>query len=153
MEDDLIKARDFNNLFYKNVSHENKFQELFFKYFNEGNIEFQPTYKYDIGTDTFDTSKKQRVPAYCDRILWKLNDSIEQLYYKSIPEIKYSDHKPVLAYFRLKINQKNKPTKVSSGLQNSVGEYFLKQYHSQIMKDETSNDINDEFEEEHKSGE
>ena len=38
-----------------------------FKGFKESNIAFKPTYKYDPGTDNFDTSSKQRIPSYTDR--------------------------------------------------------------------------------------
>ena len=41
-----------------------------FDNFHEPTITFLPTYKYDIGTDNFDTSEKMRCPAYCDRILF-----------------------------------------------------------------------------------
>lgn len=39
--------------------------------FEEAPIMFPPTYKYDPGTQNFDSSSKQRTPAYTDRILFK----------------------------------------------------------------------------------
>nr|XP_014085642.1 type II inositol 1,4,5-trisphosphate 5-phosphatase [Bactrocera oleae] len=74
--------------------------------YSEGRIKFRPTYKYDVGTDNFDSSEKQRAPAYCDRVLWK-GVRIEQLAYNSIMEIRQSDHKPVYAIFRIKIKTKD----------------------------------------------
>ncbi|XP_032594112.1 type II inositol 1,4,5-trisphosphate 5-phosphatase [Drosophila grimshawi] len=77
-----------------------------FKGYTEGEIKFLPTYKYDVGTDTYDTSEKQRAPAYCDRVLWK-GKRIEQLLYNSVMEIRESDHKPVFAIFRVKIKTRD----------------------------------------------
>jgi hypothetical protein len=37
----------------------------------EGPIYFPPTYKFDVGTDEYDTGPKHRAPAYTDRILVK----------------------------------------------------------------------------------
>ena len=69
--------------------------------FQEGVIAHPPTFKYDAGTvDTFDTSKKQRVPSYTDRILWR-GDGVEQLMLRAHMNYTISDHKPVHAVFRI----------------------------------------------------
>ncbi|KAK7200814.1 inositol 5-phosphatase-like protein [Novymonas esmeraldas] len=40
--------------------------------FQEQWISFPPTYKYDRGTSVFDTSRKRRDPAWCDRVLFRV---------------------------------------------------------------------------------
>ncbi|EFN78738.1 inositol polyphosphate 5-phosphatase E isoform X3 [Harpegnathos saltator] len=88
--------------------------------FEEAPIIFPPTYKYDPGTQNFDSSSKQRTPAYTDRILFKgkghtrgyirrvnhdsanshKDGTIECLIYDSVPSICTSDHKPVWGVFK-----------------------------------------------------
>jgi len=69
-------------------------------HFKEGEIRFPPTYKFDKGTQTYDTSRKQRVPSWTDRILY-MNDSdkVQLLEYFSVPGVTMSDHKPIYAIF------------------------------------------------------
>ncbi|EHY51917.1 Inositol-1,4,5-trisphosphate 5-phosphatase 1 [Exophiala dermatitidis] len=87
-----------------------------FNYYREGRVKFLPTYKYDIGTDDFDSSDKQRIPAWTDRIVWKINHrstavqageilgtQMKQLEYNSVMALRFSDHKPVYATFEMGI--------------------------------------------------
>ncbi|KAF7547033.1 hypothetical protein G7Z17_g8014 [Cylindrodendrum hubeiense] len=68
--------------------------------FDELPITFAPTYKYDVGTDTYDTSEKRRSPAWCDRLLFRGRGRIEQLDYRR-HEVRVSDHRPVTGSFNL----------------------------------------------------
>ncbi len=96
-----------------------------FKGFKEAKIHFPPTYKYDVGSQKFDTSSKQRAPAYTDRILYKYklpplgfrrssgiagdvpagssfgipSSPIKCIAYDSVQSITSSDHKPVWAKY------------------------------------------------------
>ena len=77
-------------------------EEQIISQFKEGEISFQPTYKYDTGTHNFDTSRKQRVPSWTDRILYMDDGSrMRLLEYGSVPGVSISDHKPVIAMFEV----------------------------------------------------
>ncbi|XP_055843626.1 inositol polyphosphate 5-phosphatase E [Episyrphus balteatus] len=110
-----------------------------FRGFMEANITFPPTYKYDPGTQQFDTSSKQRAPAYTDRILYKFRQTqglqmrrasnfaaaagqpaalVECLSYDSVPSITSSDHKPVWALFRTSIRAGTDSIPLAAGLFN-----------------------------------
>jgi hypothetical protein len=68
--------------------------------FDELPITFAPTYKYDVGTDTYDTSEKRRSPAWCDRLLFRGRGRMTQLDYRR-HEVRVSDHRPVSGSFNL----------------------------------------------------
>uniref|UniRef100_A0A671T9R2 Inositol polyphosphate-5-phosphatase Ja n=1 Tax=Sinocyclocheilus anshuiensis TaxID=1608454 RepID=A0A671T9R2_9TELE len=98
--------------------------------FIEGPLNFPPTYKFDVGTHTYDTSAKKRKPAWTDRILWRLRRTgspvpshnsalqrgltswlggatrVSQHYYRSHMGFTISDHKPVSALFSLHVSLK-----------------------------------------------
>ncbi|NXL84042.1 INP5E phosphatase, partial [Alectura lathami] len=76
-----------------------------FKGFQEADIHFRPSYKFDIGKDSYDTTSKQRTPSYTDRVVYRsrYKDDIHTVKYSSCPVIKTSDHRPVFALFRVKV--------------------------------------------------
>ncbi|KAM8865241.1 phosphatidylinositol polyphosphate 5-phosphatase type IV isoform 1-T1 [Synchiropus picturatus] len=76
-----------------------------FKGFQEAQIHFRPTYKFDVGCDVYDTTSKQRTPSYTDRILFRSRqvDDIKVVKYSSCSSIKTSDHRPVIGVFQVKL--------------------------------------------------
>ncbi|KTG36160.1 hypothetical protein cypCar_00016962 [Cyprinus carpio] len=74
--------------------------------FMEGPLNFPPTYKFDVGTHTYDTSAKKRKPTWTDHILWVSEGRAPPyrpitLHYSSHMGFTLSDHKPVSALFCL----------------------------------------------------
>ncbi|KAG6842013.1 hypothetical protein C0991_003539 [Blastosporella zonata] len=86
----------------------------------EGPILFRPTYRYDLGTDNYDTSEKQRIPAWTDRILYRGAQLDLSLYSRA--ELRGSDHKPVFGLFRseVRIVDQVKKLALSRLLLNSI---------------------------------
>lgn len=109
--------------------------------YTEGPITFKPTYKYDPGTDNWDSSEKNRTPAWCDRIFWK-GEGIQQLSYRSHPALNISDHKPVSATFRseIKIIDKEKYRKVYEEVIKKLDKFENEQI-PQVMVDQTEIDF------------
>jgi hypothetical protein len=71
-----------------------------FSGFAEGKITFAPTFKFDKDSVEYDTSSKQRIPAWTDRILFK-PIATRVLEYTSVPDALHSDHRPVYGTFRV----------------------------------------------------
>ncbi|GMH95993.1 hypothetical protein TrST_g6078 [Triparma strigata] len=92
-----------------------------FREFSEGRTAFLPTYKYIPGEEPspdvqqwYDIrpDKKKRCPAWCDRVLYRINprafqEKIKLLQYRRIDDMYISDHKPVNALFSLDIKKIN----------------------------------------------
>jgi hypothetical protein len=76
--------------------------------FAEGPITFAPTFKFDKGTDDYDTSPKQRIPAWTDRILFKPVGTQVSIY-NSVETARHSDHRPVFATFLVDMTARDLP--------------------------------------------
>ena len=80
-----------------------------FKGFCEAPIDFDPTYKYEEGTDTYaqsasDGKGKKRIPAWCDRVVLHMkpeHDNRKTFVAYNRFEDALSDHRPVAACIRL----------------------------------------------------
>ena len=76
--------------------------------FVEPRITFAPTYKYDRRSNVYDTSEKGRIPAWCDRILYRTRaaDRVRNLNYQRY-EADVSDHRPISAGFEITVKSVN----------------------------------------------
>ena len=118
---DMIATSRLNDLrVFDQLNIERSLSRVFAN-FNEGELSFPPTYKFQVGTDVYEcrSGKKKRPPAWCDRILWCESKSrhcssecgskvesnstsgskaVRLLDYRSA-DLHASDHKPVSAVF------------------------------------------------------
>ncbi|XP_004072635.1 phosphatidylinositol 4,5-bisphosphate 5-phosphatase A [Oryzias latipes] len=122
-----IDNNKFSALLEKDQLNMAKDSETVLEGFHEGPLKFPPTYKFDVGTNTYDTSGKKRKPAWTDRILWRLRATapaaqssekrgsfsgltsgtkVTQHSYQSHMEYTISDHKPVSSIFTLQFPYK-----------------------------------------------
>ncbi|XP_054629977.1 phosphatidylinositol 4,5-bisphosphate 5-phosphatase A [Dunckerocampus dactyliophorus] len=130
LEMQVVKTAIDNNklstLWEKDQLNMAKDSETVLEGFQEGPLKFPPTYKFDVGTNVYDTSGKKRKPAWTDRILWRLRATapaaspgkrsstsgltsgtkVTQHYYRSHMEYMVSDHKPVSSIFTLQFPYK-----------------------------------------------
>ncbi|KAM8952955.1 synaptojanin-2 [Pelodytes ibericus] len=127
-----IKRQDWKRLLEFDQLQLQKASGKIFKDFYEGTIHFGPTYKYDIGSEAYDTSEKCRTPAWTDRVLWwrkklpfeksagdinlldndlDLNTRVKHtwtpgaLMYYGRAELPTSDHRPVLAIVEVDVQE------------------------------------------------
>uniref|UniRef100_A0A8C8SP90 Synaptojanin-2 n=1 Tax=Pelusios castaneus TaxID=367368 RepID=A0A8C8SP90_9SAUR len=128
----FLKRQDWKRLLEFDQLQQQKSNGKIFKDFHEGTINFGPTYKYDVGSEAYDTSDKCRTPAWTDRVLWwrkklpfdktageiNLLDSDPSaetkvkhtwtpgaLMYYGRAELQASDHRPVLAIVEVEVQE------------------------------------------------
>ena len=105
----FAKAGDLDNLYQNDQLNLQMVAGRTFPFYAESRITFLPTYKYDNGSDDYDTSEKARIPAWCDRVLRK-GDILKQIDYTTAP-LRFSDHRPVYATFQCTISIVDEPKK------------------------------------------
>ncbi|XP_068253563.1 synaptojanin-2 [Nyctibius grandis] len=136
----FLKRQDWKTLLEFDQLQQQKSSGKIFKDFHEGTINFGPTYKYDIGSEAYDTSDKCRTPAWTDRVLWwrkklpfektageinlldsDLNAETKlrhtwtpgALMYYGRAELQASDHRPVLAIVEVEVQEVNEAARES----------------------------------------
>ncbi|KAK1754965.1 SacI homology domain-containing protein [Echria macrotheca] len=102
MAKELVRRRDLERLYENDQLNLQMVAGLAFRFYSEARITFMPTYKYDVGTDNYDSSEKARIPAWTDRILRK-GTNLRQLSYNSAP-LRFSDHRPVYGTFECMVS-------------------------------------------------
>ncbi|KAJ7409635.1 Synaptojanin-2 [Willisornis vidua] len=136
----FLKRQDWKTLLEFDQLQQQKSSGKIFKDFHEGTINFGPTYKYDVGSEAYDTSDKCRTPAWTDRVLWwrkklpfektageinlldsDLNADTKvrhtwtpgALMYYGRAELQASDHRPVLAIVEVEVQEVNEAARES----------------------------------------
>lgn len=100
----MIKRNDFAKLLERDQILVSRRRVAGFRLlpFNELPLTFAPTYKYDVGTDNYDSSDKKRAPAWCDRLLYRGSGRVKQVDYRR-HEVRVSDHRPVSGIFKIRV--------------------------------------------------
>ena len=139
---DLVKnrSRETNGDFTKLYSHDQflkyENQSIIISEMSEAKIKFSPTYKYYIGSTSYDTTK--RIPSWCDRIFYKkYSETIPLAYNKCLLTI--SDHQPIYGVYKIRTEIVNKKIR-----QNILNQLFKEKQKSlkKEKKDINKNDIN-----------
>ncbi|KAG7661650.1 INP51 [[Candida] subhashii] len=123
----LIHQKAFYKLFEFDQLNKQMANGATFPFFDEMEIQFPPTYKFDNGTKEYDTGEKQRIPAWTDRILYQSRKNIiKPLVYYCDEELIFSDHRPVFAMFSATVKLINQSVKEM--LSNELYENYKKKY-------------------------
>jgi phosphatidylinositol-bisphosphatase len=130
----LINSNSFGDLLnYDQLTNE-RAKLAAFESFNEGEMNFKPTFKFKIKTNLYEkeanlnvsqtekdaVGNKVKLPSWTDRVLWKtVNNKVELIEYASVNRITLSDHKPVYAVFKAEVKKIN-----NEELRKAISELF-----------------------------
>ncbi|XP_038904985.1 type I inositol polyphosphate 5-phosphatase 8 [Benincasa hispida] len=111
---ELLRKNDWQALLEKDQLRLEQRAGRVFKGWEEGRIQFAPTYKYITNSDHYvaltsnskPSKEKRRTPAWCDRILWR-GVGMKQMWYVR-GESRFSDHRPVYSLFSVQVDLANK---------------------------------------------
>ncbi|KAL8872853.1 MAG: hypothetical protein Q9174_001584 [Haloplaca sp. 1 TL-2023] len=132
----LIQAHDLGTLYQNDQLNLQMIAGRVFPYYSEAQVTFAPTYKYDNGTDEYDSSEKARIPAWCDRILRKGNN-LKQIEYTTAA-LRFSDHRPVYATFQCTVSRIDEQRK------EALSDFLYKQRKSAVTTSPGSSKKTDE---------
>nr|XP_012771275.2 inositol polyphosphate 5-phosphatase K isoform X1 [Maylandia zebra] len=124
-----IDKQNYSLLWSKDQLIMMKQKEQVLQEFEEGPLDFQPTYKFDRSSDTYDTrlyntwfgfNAKKRKPAWTDRILWRLRP-------KALPPDEENENKVGLDAKKLKQLEEDMeyPLKIRQDVYTSMMEYSI----------------------------
>ncbi|XP_077234588.1 DNAse I-like superfamily protein [Tasmannia lanceolata] len=103
-----VESRDWNILLKNDQLRVELSEGGVFEGWQEGIIEFAPTYKYYpnshkyYGCNQGKKGEKKRAPAWCDRIIWNGKGLTQNQYSRG--ESRLSDHRPVQAIFTAEVD-------------------------------------------------
>ncbi|XP_040204870.1 phosphatidylinositol 3,4,5-trisphosphate 5-phosphatase 1 isoform X1 [Rana temporaria] len=118
-----IKQQQYQELLVFDQLNMERIESRVFLHFQEEDISFPPTYRFERGTrerycytKQKATGMKYNLPSWCDRVLWKSYPNMHVLCqsYGCTEDIMTSDHSPVFATFQVGVTSqfvsKNNPT-------------------------------------------
>ena len=105
-----IKDGNYDSILAKDELHVHGMKHSVLRSCQEGKIMFAPTYKYDQGTSNYDSTKR-KLPAWTDRVLFSQSTQSLTLTKYNRAENAISDHKPIYALFKVKVNKINAEAK------------------------------------------
>ena len=102
---DLVKKysretnKDFSELYKYDQFLKYEKESTDIEQITEAKIKFSPTYKYNIGSTSYDI--KKRTPSWCDRIFYKkISSTIPLAYNKCL--LTLSDHQPIYGIYKIR---------------------------------------------------